>query len=126
MPTLKQRINHLKRKISSKNTEIESHNAKIEKARKAIETLTAELTAANSELTALEGELLTQTLIKKGVVISEVRAAVEAGLFDKEPVKKPVSASETMEIPKTEQGDICITPEEKVTEQEENNEISDC
>ena len=121
MPTLKQRINHLKRKISSKNTEIESHNAKIEKARKAIETLTAELTAANSELTALEGELLTQTLITKGVVISEVRAAVEAGLFDKE----PVSASTTTEIPKTEQGDICITHENKVTEQEENNEISD-
>ena len=125
MPTLKQRINHLKRKISSKNTEIESHNAKIEKARKAIETLTAELTAANSELTALEGELLTETLIKKGVVISEVRAAVEAGLFDKEPVKNPVSASKTTEIPKTEQGDICITPENIVTEQEVNNEISD-
>lgn len=82
MATIRQRINNLKRKINSKSSEIDVQNAKIEKARKAVETLNAELSAANNELAILEGQLLTEMLIEKGIVISDVRAAVEAGVFD--------------------------------------------
>ena len=69
-------------------------------------------------------------LITKGIVISDVRAAVEAGLFD-----TPSAAPKAKEIiPTSEHGATYSTekiPEEikadnlGVTEQEENNDISD-
>ena len=126
MATIKQRINNLKRKINSKNSEIAVQNAKIENARKVVETLNTELSAASNELAILEGQLLTEMLITKGIVISDVRAAVEAGLFD-----TSSAAPKAKEIiPTTEKGDICSTEENKadnlgITEQEENNDISD-
>jgi len=151
--TIKQRINNLKRKINSKNSEIAVQNAKIENARKVVETLNAELSAASNELAILEGQLLTEMLITKGIVISDVRAAVEAGLFD-----TPSAVPKAKEIiPTSEHGatrmlhSVCQEggtdaaqpsehgatystekiPEEikadnlGVTEQEENNDISD-
>ena len=105
---------------------LDTAKKEIENARKVVETLNAELSAASNELAILEGQLLTEMLITKGIVISDVRAAVEAGLFD-----TSSAAPKAKEIiPTTEKGAICSTEENKadnlgITEQEENNDISD-
>jgi len=83
MPSFLQRLNSLKKQSAEKQNEILKHNKTISDARIKIQQLTAELADLNESAEMLEGRILSDTLRKKGIDISEITAAIEAGLFDK-------------------------------------------
>lgn len=86
MPSFLQRLNSLKKQSVEKQNEIEKQNKTISDARAKIQQLNAELTDITEQMAVFEGRILSDTLRKKGIDLSEVTAAVEAGLFDKPPV----------------------------------------
>lgn len=86
MPSFLQRLNSLKKQSVEKQNEIDKQNKTISDARAKIQQLNAELTDITEQMTIFEGRILSDTLRKKGIDLSEVTAAIEAGLFDKPPV----------------------------------------
>lgn len=86
MPSFLQRLNSLKKQSVEKQNEIEKQNKTISDARAKIQQLNAELTDITEQMVIFEGRILSDTLRKKGIDLSEVTAAIEAGLFDKPPV----------------------------------------
>ena len=86
MPSFLQRLNSLKKQSVEKQNEIDKQNKTISDARAKIQQLNAELTDITEQITVFEGRILSDTLRKKGIDLSEVTAAIEAGLFDKPPV----------------------------------------
>ena len=86
MPSFLQRLNSLKKQSVEKQNEIEKQNKTISDARAKIQQLNAELTEITEQMVVFEGRILSDTLRKKGIDLSEVTAAIEAGLFDKPPV----------------------------------------
>ena len=86
MPSFLQRLNSLKKQSVEKQNEIEKQNKTISDARAKIQQLNAELTTITEQMEIYEGRILSDTLRKKGIDLSEVTAAIEAGLFDKPPV----------------------------------------
>lgn len=86
MPSFLQRLNSLKKQSVEKQNEIDKQNKTISDARAKIQQLNAELTDITEQMAVFEGRILSDTLRKKGIDLSEVTAAIEAGLFDKPPV----------------------------------------
>ena len=86
MPSFLQRLNSLKKQSVEKQNEIDKQNKTISDARAKIQQLNAELTEITEQMVVFEGRILSDTLRKKGIDLSEVTAAIEAGLFDKPPV----------------------------------------
>ena len=86
MPSFLQRLNSLKKQSVEKQNEIDKQNKIISDARAKIQKLTSELTEITEQMVVFEGRILSDTLRKKGIDLSEVTAAIEAGLFDKSPV----------------------------------------
>lgn len=86
MPSFLQRLNSLKKQSVEKQNEIDKQNKNISDARAKIQQLNAELTTITEQMEIYEGRILSDTLRKKGIDLSEVTAAIEAGLFDKPPV----------------------------------------
>lgn len=86
MPSFLQRLNSLKKQSVEKQNEIDKQNKTISDARAKIQQLNAELTTITEQMEIYEGRILSDTLRKKGIDLSEVTAAIEAGLFDKPPV----------------------------------------
>ena len=86
MPSFLQRLNSLKKQSVEKQNEIDKLNKTISDARAKIQKLTSELTEITEQMVVFEGRILSDTLHKKGIDLSEVTAAIEAGLFDKPPV----------------------------------------
>ena len=86
MPSFLQRLNSLKKQSVEKQNEIDKLNKTISDARAKIQQLNAELTEITEQMVIFEGRILSDTLRKKGIDLSEVTAAIEAGLFDKPPV----------------------------------------
>ena len=86
MPSFLQRLNSLKKQSVEKQNEIDKQNKTISDARAKIQKLTSELTEITEQMVVFEGRILSDTLRKKGIDLSEVTAAIEAGLFDKPPV----------------------------------------
>ena len=86
MPSFLQRLNSLKKQSVEKQNEIDKQNKNISDARAKIQQLNAELTEITEQMVVFEGRILSDTLRKKGIDLSEVTAAIEAGLFDKPPV----------------------------------------
>lgn len=86
MPSFLQRLNSLKKQSVEKQNEIDKLNKTISDARAKIQQLNAELTEITEQMVVFEGRILSDTLRKKGIDLSEVTAAIEAGLFDKPPV----------------------------------------
>lgn len=86
MPSFLQRLNSLKKQSVEKQNEIDKLNKTISDARAKIQKLTSELTEITEQMVVFEGRILSDTLRKKGIDLSEVTAAIEAGLFDKPPV----------------------------------------
>ena len=86
MPSFLQRLNSLKKQSVEKQNEIDKQNKNISDARAKIQKLTSELTEITEQMVVFEGRILSDTLRKKGIDLSEVTAAIEAGLFDKPPV----------------------------------------
>ncbi len=86
MPSFLQRLNSLKKQSVEKQNEIDKQKKNISDARAKIQKLTSELTEITEQMVVFEGRILSDTLRKKGIDLSEVTAAIEAGLFDKPPV----------------------------------------
>lgn len=95
MPSFLQRLNSLKKQSVEKQNEIDKQNKTISDARAKIQQLNAELTDITEQMAVFEGRILSDTLRKKGIDLSEVTAAIEAGLFDKPPVSPTTTPTST-------------------------------
>lgn len=94
MPSFLQRLNSLKKQSVEKQNEIDKQNKTISDARAKIQQLNAELTTIAEQMEMLEGRILSNTLRKKGIDLSEVTAAIEAGLFDNSAVSPTLTESQ--------------------------------
>lgn len=135
MPTQNERITSIKKKISKKQTRIDDLNKTLQNTQNNIHKAKADLEAYEEKLQELEAKVLAETLHKRGIDISEIKAAVEAGFFDKAE-KPPDNPSDTRadENKSTEKGAtystenngaICSTDDEtaesgSLTNKEEN------
>ena len=122
MPSFLQRLNSLKKQSVEKQNEIDKQNKNISDARAKIQKLTSELTEITEQMVVFEGRILSDTLRKKGIDLSEVTAAIEAGLFDKPPVSP--TPTPTQEQAQTE-GATYSTEKNNVTDKEDIDEVSD-
>lgn len=122
MPSFLQRLNSLKKQSVEKQNEIEKQNKTISDARAKIQQLNAELTDITEQMVIFEGRILSDTLRKKGIDLSEVTAAIEAGLFDKPPVSP--TPTPTQEQAQTE-GATYSTEKNNVSDKEDIDEVSD-
>ena len=122
MPSFLQRLNSLKKQSVEKQNEIEKQNKTISDARAKIQKLTSELTEITEQMVVFEGRILSDTLRKKGIDLSEVTAAIEAGLFDKPPVSP--TPTPTQEQAQTE-GATYSTEKNNVSDKEDIDEVSD-
>ena len=122
MPSLLQRLNSLKKQSVEKQNEIDKQNKNISDARAKIQKLTSELTTITEQMVIFEGRILSDTLRKKGIDLSEVTAAIEAGLFDKPPVSP--TPTPTQEQAQTE-GATYSTEKNNVSDKEDIDEVSD-
>ena len=122
MPSFLQRLNSLKKQSVEKQNEIEKQNKTISDARAKIQQLNAELTEITEQMVIFEGRILSDTLRKKGIDLSEITAAIEAGLFD-----KPTVSPTTMPTPtQTETGGATYSTEKNnVSDKEDIDEVSD-
>ena len=122
MPSFLQRLNSLKKQSVEKQNEIDKKNKNISDARAKIQKLTSELTEITEQMVVFEGRILSDTLRKKGIDLSEVTAAIEAGLFDKPPVSP--TPTPTQEQAQTE-GATYSTEKNNVSDKEDIDEVSD-
>ena len=122
MPSFLQRLNSLKKQSVEKQNEIDKQNKNISDARAKIQKLTSELTEITEQMVVFEGRILSDTLRKKGIDLSEVTAAIEAGLFDKPPVSP--TPTPTQEQAQTE-GATYSTEKNTVSDKEDIDEVSD-
>ena len=122
MPSFLQRLNSLKKQSVEKQNEIDKQNKNISDARAKIQKLTSELTEITQQMVVFEGRILSDTLRKKGIDLSEVTAAIEAGLFDKPPVSP--TPTPTQEQAQTE-GATYSTEKNNVSDKEDIDEVSD-
>ena len=122
MPSFLQRLNSLKKQSVEKQNEIDKQNKNISDARAKIQKLTSELTEITEQMVVFEGRILSDTLRKKGIDLSEVTAAIEAGLFDKPPVSP--TPTPTQEQAQTE-GATYSTENNNVSDKEDIDEVSD-
>lgn len=122
MPSFLQRLNSLKKQSVEKQNEIDKQNKNISDARAKIQKLNAELTDITEQMVIFEGRILSDTLRKKGIDLSEVTAAIEAGLFDKPPVSP--TPTPTQEQAQTE-GATYSTEKNNVSDKEDIDEVSD-
>lgn len=122
MPSFLQRLNSLKKQSVEKQNEIDKLNKTISDARAKIQQLNAELTEITEQMVIFEGRILSDTLRKKGIDLSEVTAAIEAGLFDKPPVSP--TPTPTQEQAQTE-GATYSTEKNNVSDKEDIDEVSD-
>ena len=122
MPSFLQRLNGLKKQSVEKQNEIDKQNKNISDARAKIQQLNAELTTITEQMEIYEGRILSDTLRKKGIDLSEVTAAIEAGLFDKPPVSP--TPTPTQEQAQTE-GATYSTEKNNVSDKEDIDEVSD-
>ena len=122
MPSFLQRLNSLKKQSVEKQNEIDKQNKNISDARAKIQKLTSELTEITEQMVVFEGRILSDTLRKKGIDLSEVTAAIEAGLFDKPPVSP--TPTPTQEQAQTE-GATYSTEKNNVSDKEDIDEVSE-
>ena len=77
-----ERIAALREKIAKKQTAIEGYNKTLANTQKYIEASKKAIESYEKQISALEADMLAKALHKKGINISEVAAAIEAGLYD--------------------------------------------
>lgn len=88
------RIAALRGKISKKQAAIEGYNVTLANTQKNIDAGNKAIEGYEKQISALEAGLLAKALHKKGINISDVAAAIEAGLFDSSVSEKPPDKSE--------------------------------
>lgn len=89
-----ERIASLREKIAKKQTTIEGYNVTLANTQKNIDAANKVIEGYEKQISALEADLLAKALHKKGINISDVAAAIEAGLFDNSIPEKPPDKSE--------------------------------
>lgn len=89
-----ERIASLREKIAKKQTTIEGYNVTLANTQKNIDAANKVIEGYEKQISALEADLLAKALHKKGINITDVAAAIEAGLFDRSAPEKPPDKSE--------------------------------
>ncbi len=89
-----ERIAALREKIAKKQAVVEGYNVTLANTQKNIDAANKAIEGYGKQISALEAEMLAKALHKKGINISEVAAAIEAGLFDRSVPEKPPDKSE--------------------------------
>ena len=89
-----ERIAALREKIASKQTVIEGYAKTLANTQKNIDAANKAIESYEKQISVLEADMLAKALHKKGVDISEIAAAIEAGLFDNSIPEKPPDKSE--------------------------------
>ena len=103
-----ERIAALREKIAKKQAVVEGYNVTLANTQKNIDAANKVIESYEKQISVLEADMLAKALHKKGINISEVAAAIEAGLFDRSVPEKPPDKSE--KEPETkDNGAICST-----------------
>lgn len=89
-----ERIAALREKITKKQVAIEGYSKTLANTQKYIEASKKAIESYEKQISALEADMLAKALHKKGINISEVAAAIEAGLYDNSIPEKPPDKSE--------------------------------
>lgn len=104
-----ERIAALREKIARKQAAVEGYNVTLANTQKNIDAANKAIEGYGKQISVLEADMLAKALHKKGIDISEVAAAIEAGLFDRSAHEKPPDKSETEPKTTDKGGDICST-----------------
>ena len=104
-----EQIATLQEKIAKKQATIEGYNKTLANTQKNIDASNKAIESYEKKILALETDMLAKTLHKKGIKISDVTAAIEAGLFDSSAPEKPLDISEKEHETKDSGGVICST-----------------
>lgn len=104
-----ERIAALREKIAKKQATIEGYNVTLANTQKNIDAANKAIESYGKQISALEADMLAKELHKKGINISEVAAAIEAGLFDSSAHEKPPDKTETEPKTTDKDGAICST-----------------
>ena len=99
-----ERIAALREKIAKKQATIEGYNVTLANTQKNIDAANKAIEGYGKQISALEADMLAKALHKKGINISEVAAAIEAGLFDRSVPEKPPDKSEKVPEAKDKDG----------------------
>ncbi|MCM1277141.1 MAG: hypothetical protein NC299_18220 [Lachnospiraceae bacterium] len=89
-----ERIASLREKIAQKRTNVEGYNITLSNTQKKKDAANKAIEGYEKQISALETDLLAKALHDKGINISDVAAAIEAGLFDNSVPEKPPDKSE--------------------------------
>lgn len=116
-----ERIAALREKIAGKQTVIEGYAKTLANTQKNIDAANKAIESYEKQISALEADMLAKALHKKGVDISEITAAIEAGLFDNSIPEKPPDKTETEPKTTDKDGAICST-EDSIEDKEGLNE----
>lgn len=104
-----ERIAALREKIAKKQAVVEGYNVTLANTQKNIDAANKAIEGYGKQISVLEADMLAKTLHKKGINISEVAAAIEAGLFDRSVREKPPDKLEKEPETKDSGGAICST-----------------
>ena len=104
-----ERIAALREKIAKKQAVVEGYNVTLANTQKNIDAANKAIEGYGKQISALEAEMLAKALHKKGINISEVAAAIEAGSFDHSVPEKPPDKTETEPKTTDKGGAICST-----------------
>lgn len=110
-----ERIASLRDKIAAKRKRIDEFNVTLANAQKNIETANKVIEGYEKKISALEADLLAKTLHERGISISDVAAAIEAGLFDNSAPEKPPDKAKT-EPETTDKGGATYSTENIIAE----------
>lgn len=84
-----ERIAALREKIAKKQAAVDGYNKTLANTQKNIEASKKAIENCEKQISELEADMLAKALHKKGIRISDVAAAIEAGLFDSPAPEKP-------------------------------------
>jgi len=79
MPTFSERLRAQNKRLSEKQNQLAKLSESVEKTREKIRTVNREISEIKEEISALETRILTETIAQKGISVSELAAAIEAG-----------------------------------------------
>ncbi len=115
-----ERIAALREKIAKKQAAVDGYNKTLANTQKNIEASRKAIESCEKQISVLEADMLAKALHKKGIRISDVAAAIEAGLFDSSAPEKPPDVSEK-ESETKDNGGATYSTENTITE----NSVSD-
>lgn len=104
-----ERIASLRTNIAKKRKNVEGYDITLSNTQKKKDAANKAIEGYEKQIAALETDLLAKALHDKGINISEVAAAIEAGLFDNSVPEKPPDKTETEPNTTDKGGAICST-----------------